>query len=103
MDALSFMLSFYEDWPERRANPLYIAGGSYGGIYAPRLAYAIHSNNQELGLMDTTSHNINLKGFIVANGAIDYQYDPHVSALEMLLNFGIIPLKLYELYEANDC
>lgn len=44
-----------------------------------------------------------LKGFIVANGAIDYRFDPHVSALDMLFNFNIIPLSLYREYQANNC
>ncbi len=95
------MLYFYEDWPELRSNPLYVAGGSYGGIYAPRLAYAIHIHNQESTLSGEPV--INLKGFIVANGAIDYEYDPHVSALEMLLNFGIIPSHLMEDYQKYEC
>jgi carboxypeptidase C (cathepsin A) len=38
---------FFEDWPEIRGNQLYIAGISYGGIYAPHLAYEIHTFNQE--------------------------------------------------------
>jgi hypothetical protein len=46
---------------------------------------------------------LNLKGFIIANGAIDYNFDPHVSSVEMLLNYGIIPLWLYNEYIASGC
>jgi len=92
---------FYEDWPELRTNGLYVSGGSYGGIYAPRLAYAVHVHNQESILRGMTP--INLKGFIVANGAIDYRHDPHVSAVEMLTHFGISPLHLLEEYNRLQC
>ena len=44
-DALSFMKQFYSDYSEFLDNPLYISGGSYGGIYAPRLAWTIHVYN----------------------------------------------------------
>ena len=44
-DALSFMKQFYKDFSEFLNNPLYIAGSSYGGIYAPTLAWTIHSYN----------------------------------------------------------
>jgi len=47
-DAFSFFKQWSEDWPELRNNPLYIAGWSYGGIYAPSLALKIHSYNSEL-------------------------------------------------------
>jgi cathepsin A (carboxypeptidase C) len=33
---------FYEGWPELRGSPLYVGGSSYGGGYAPHLAWEIH-------------------------------------------------------------
>lgn len=87
------MAKFYESWPELKRNPLYIGGVSYGGLYAPRLAYAIHSSFKD----------VNLRGVINANGILDYRYDPHVSTTETLLNFGLIPLSLQEEYERNKC
>ena len=44
-----------------------------------------------------------LKGFIVANGAIDYNYDPQVSALDMLVHFSLIPLTDYKQYTSKKC
>jgi carboxypeptidase C (cathepsin A) len=44
-DNFFFMEQFYQDWPELLSNPLYIGGNSYGGIYAPFLAYQLHSHN----------------------------------------------------------
>ena len=44
-DALAFLRQFYGDWAELRRNDLYIAGLSYGGIYAPWLAWGVHTLN----------------------------------------------------------
>jgi carboxypeptidase C (cathepsin A) len=101
MDAISFIDQFYQGWEELRGNPLFIGGISYGGVYAPRLAYAIHLYNQERAMHNQSV--INLKGFFAANGVIDYTYDPHVTAVDLLLNFGIVPLHLKEDYDKNNC
>ena len=70
-------------------------------FYAPRLAYAIHLYNQERAMHNQSV--INLKGFFAANGVIDYTFDPHVTAVDLLLNFGIVPLHLKEDYDKNNC
>jgi carboxypeptidase C (cathepsin A) len=44
-DLMNFMFQFYSFWPSRTANPLYIFGISYGGMYAPMLALGIHNSN----------------------------------------------------------
>ena len=44
-DLYRVMIGFYEGWPELRGNPLYIGGSSYGGAYAPHLAWQIHLHN----------------------------------------------------------
>jgi carboxypeptidase C (cathepsin A) len=44
-DILKFMLTFYQYAPALASNPLYIYGISYGGVFAPTLAYAIHLHN----------------------------------------------------------
>lgn len=49
-DALNFMMQFYKHWPQRVKNPLYFFGVSYGGMYAPYLALAIHHHNQEVAM-----------------------------------------------------
>jgi hypothetical protein len=44
-----------------------------------------------------------LKGFIIANGATDYRFDPHVTSVKMLYEFSIIPKSLMDSYLANNC
>ncbi len=50
MDMLKLMIQFYSDFPEYKMNPLYLSGVSYGGIYAPLLAWYMHSYNLEKNL-----------------------------------------------------
>lgn len=39
LDAISFITQFFEEWPELTKNPLFVAGHSYGGVYAPYLTW----------------------------------------------------------------
>jgi carboxypeptidase C (cathepsin A) len=93
-DILTFIVKFYHERHTLRANPLYIGGVSYGGIYAPRMAWAIHNHNQELKLKPL-HHKINLKGFIIANDGPDYDNNPNINTMEMLANYNIIPMTLF--------
>lgn len=74
-DLFSFTQQFFADFPEYLTNPLYLAGNSYGGIYAPFLGYAIHQHNLIANFTSPTLVTYNLKGFIIANGGTDWKYD----------------------------
>ena len=39
---MAFDSLFFEAWPEMKSRPVFIAGHSYGGVYAPYLAWQIH-------------------------------------------------------------
>lgn len=80
-------------------NPLYLSGVSYGGVYAPLLAWKMHIYNNEKNLTGETSLIIPLKGLIVANAVTDYKIDPNIYSVEMLNAFNLIPLRLYEAYK----
>jgi len=96
------MKQFYQYWPKRTTNPLYIFGISYGGLYAPLLSWAIHHHNLEVAMNQTSPH-INLKGFIVANGVTDYRTDPFIGSVEHLNAFNILPDYLYDNWKKNGC
>ncbi len=100
-DSLKFMQKFYNDFSEYLKNELYIGGVSYGGLYAPLLAYHLHNHNQELKLSNKST--INLKGVIMANAVVDYRYDPGASSVEVSAAFNTYPTAGYELYKANKC
>lgn len=42
IDAMTFIKLFFEHWPDMKQRPVFIAGHSYGGVYAPYLAWQIH-------------------------------------------------------------
>jgi carboxypeptidase C (cathepsin A) len=44
-DLYQMMQEFYKYWPELLDNHLYIGGESYGGSYAPHLAWRLHIHN----------------------------------------------------------
>jgi carboxypeptidase C (cathepsin A) len=84
VDTFAALRNFYSDWPELLKNDLYISGESYGGIYAPFLAMQIHQWNEELAASQKSGLTPNrvsypLVGFIVGNGATDWEFDGTVS------------------------
>ncbi|XP_057962295.1 serine carboxypeptidase-like 20 [Malania oleifera] len=70
LDTHVFLLEWLKQFPEFQANPFYIAGESYAGIYVPTLASEVVKGNQ-IGAKPT----INLKGYIVGNGVTDNYFD----------------------------
>jgi carboxypeptidase C (cathepsin A) len=98
-DIIIFIKKFYTFWPKLAKNPLYIVGISYGGIYAPFLTWALHQHNQEVALNASSTESvpghINIKGFIAANGATDWNTDPFIGTIEHTHAFNIIPISLY--------
>jgi hypothetical protein len=53
--------------------------------------------------MNLTSPHINIKGFIVANGATDYDTDPYISTWEISNAFDLIPNDFYQQYVKAGC
>jgi hypothetical protein len=53
--------------------------------------------------MNLTSPHINLKGFIVANGATDYNTDPYISTIEIANAFDLIPNAFFKKYQEAGC
>jgi len=105
-DILAFIKQFYTHWPKLAQNPLYIAGISYGGVYAPHLTWGLHLHNQEVALNNSSESvpgHINIKGFIVANGATDYNTDPYIGSVDHAHGFNIIPISLYKNFTDNKC
>jgi hypothetical protein len=46
---------------------------------------------------------INLKGYIVANGATDWTFDVFPSFPELIKYFNLIPEKIYDNYTEKGC
>lgn len=115
------MRQFYTGFKEYLPNPFFIIGVSYGGIYGPYLTWAIHNYNEELKLHQNASkprkeedpfmgslpnlmqEQINIKGFLAANGATDYETDPFISTVDAAYAFGLFSLSWYKSYNENKC
>lgn len=98
-DALKFMQMFYKDYPEYITNHLYISGVSYGGIYAPMLAWKIHGYNQEQELLpESDRKKFPLRGIMVQNGVADYNHDPSTHTIDQLAAFNIVSQTIYDKY-----
>ncbi|XP_077226861.1 serine carboxypeptidase 1-like [Tasmannia lanceolata] len=69
-DTHSFLLKWFEQYPEFRANPFYISGESYAGVYVPTLASEV-VKGIEAGLKPI----LNFKGYMVGNGVTDEEFD----------------------------
>ena len=105
LDAISFITQFFGEWPELTKNPLFVAGHSYGGIYAPYLTWQLHQHNEFVKAQDPLTKNVfNLQGWIVANGIVDFNYDGFVrQAPELYSAFNIIPRYALDDARKNKC
>ncbi|XWS72969.1 hypothetical protein CRYUN_Cryun02cG0085500 [Craigia yunnanensis] len=65
-DAYTFLVNWFERFPQYKTRDFYITGESYAGHYVPQLAYTILLNNK-----NSNQTMINLKGIAVGNGWID--------------------------------
>jgi cathepsin A (carboxypeptidase C) len=75
-DMYYFITEFMTAHPEYASNEFYVFGESYGGHYAPNVAYRIWEGNKNATASGLPT--INLKGLAVGNGltdpAIQYKY-----------------------------
>ena len=101
-DAKVALMNWFEKFPERLDNDLYISGESYGGIYVPYLSWQLYQHNIEADI-DSTITPINLKGFLVGNGATDWDFDVSPSFPETVYNFNLISKATLDDYMNNYC
>lgn len=69
-DMYYFITEFMTSHPEYASNDFYVFGESYGGHYAPNVAYRIWEGNNKEAEANGFPH-INLKGLAVGNGLTD--------------------------------
>jgi len=67
-DMYNFLVDFFTAHPEYAALPFYVFGESYGGHYAPNVAWRVLQGNKEAA---EDGLKINLKGLAVGNGLTD--------------------------------
>ncbi|KAJ1389212.1 Serine carboxypeptidase, serine active site [Sesbania bispinosa] len=69
-DTHTFLLKWFELYPEFLSNPLFISGESYGGIYVPTLAQKIVE-----GIEGGKKPSLNFKGYMIGNALTDNNFD----------------------------
>jgi carboxypeptidase C (cathepsin A) len=100
-DLFASVQSFFTLFPEYLANPLWVSGESYAGIYGPFLAYKIHSWNQAASMYGKQTYN--LKGFVIGNGITDWTVDAQPATYRTFYEMNIIPQSLFDQFKANGC
>ncbi|KAF5201880.1 Serine carboxypeptidase [Thalictrum thalictroides] len=89
-DTHTFLLKWFEQYPEFLPNPFYIAGESYAGVYVPTLAHEVVK-----GLDAGSKPTINFKGYIVGNGVTDNEFDGN-ALVPFAHGMGLISDDLYQ-------
>ncbi|XP_020263925.1 serine carboxypeptidase 1-like isoform X3 [Asparagus officinalis] len=69
-DTHTFLLKWFELYPEFLENPFYISGESYAGIYIPMLAAEVAN-----GIIACVKPALKFKGYMIGNGCTDEQFD----------------------------
>jgi len=97
-DNLIALTSFFSNFTEFKGRDFYISGESYAGIYVPWLAKTVLDWNAK-----NEDNEINLKGILVGNGVVNWQYDASNALAEFAYQRGLLEEYVYETYTENDC
>ncbi|KAL6851449.1 hypothetical protein ACP4OV_020382 [Aristida adscensionis] len=89
-DAHTFLLKWFELYPEFQSNPFYISGESYAGVYIPTISDEIVK-----GIEKGVEPRINFKGYLIGNGVTDEDYDFN-SFVPFAHGMGLISTEMYE-------
>lgn len=89
-DSLTFLLRWFERFPQFKGKDFYITGESYAGHYIPQLSQAIMKYN-----LDTSEKKINFKGYMVGNALTD-AYNDHLGVFEFMWVSGLISDQTYK-------
>ncbi|XP_065874639.1 serine carboxypeptidase 1-like [Euphorbia lathyris] len=96
-DTHSFLLEWFELYPEFLKNPFYISGESYAGIYVPTLSF-----NVVQGIKAGVQPVLNFKGYLIGNGVTDSTFeDELISLVPFAHGMGLISNNIYEDVQAN--
>ncbi|KAJ6772941.1 CARBOXYPEPTIDASE [Salix koriyanagi] len=68
--ACTFLVNWFERFPQYKFRDFYIAGESYAGHYVPQLSQIVYQKNK--GIKNPV---INFKGFLVGNAVTDDYHD----------------------------
>ncbi|KAJ1420420.1 Serine carboxypeptidase, serine active site [Sesbania bispinosa] len=90
-DTHTFLLKWFELYPEFLPNPLFISGESYAGIYVPTLAQKIVE-----GIEAGKKPSLNFKGYMIGNAYTDDEFDGTKALFPFAHGMGLISDDLFE-------
>ncbi|TKY46291.1 Serine carboxypeptidase 27 [Spatholobus suberectus] len=90
-DTYTFLVNWFERFPQYKHRDFYIAGESYAGHYVPQLAQIVYQKNK--GIKDP---DINFKGFLVGNAVTD-DYHDYIGTFEYWWVNGLISDATYRM------
>ncbi|XP_050208294.1 serine carboxypeptidase 1-like [Mercurialis annua] len=96
-DSHTFLLKWFELYPEFVSNPFYISGESYAGVYVPMLASQVAQ-----GIKYGQKPILNFKGYLVGNGATDNKFDGANALIPFAHGMGLISNDIFEEIQ-NTC
>jgi serine carboxypeptidase-like clade 1 len=102
IDAFAALEVWYAGFSEFMANPLFVSGESYAGVYVPYLSWQIYENNLKAE-WNTTLKTYNLTGFLVGNGCTNWDFDTAPSDPETFANMQLIPPQMMRAYQEGNC
>ncbi|GMY08739.1 serine carboxypeptidase-like 27 [Fagus crenata] len=88
-DAYTFLVNWFERFPQYKHRDFYIAGESYAGHYVPQLSQIVYQRNK--GIQNPV---INFKGFLVGNAVTD-DYHDYIGTFEYWWTHGLISDSTY--------
>ncbi|KAL6967923.1 Serine carboxypeptidase-like 20 [Sarracenia purpurea var. burkii] len=89
-DSHTFLLKWFDLYPEFLSNPFFIAGESYAGVYVPTLASEVVK-----GIEASIKPILNFKGYMVGNGVTDNEFDGN-ALVSFAHGMGLISDDLFE-------
>ncbi|GMN26105.1 hypothetical protein TIFTF001_001185 [Ficus carica] len=90
-DTHTFLLKWFEQFPEFLSNPFYISGESFAGIYVPTLASEVAK-----GIKNGEKPVINFKGYMVGNAVTDPKFDGNNALVPFAHGMALISDDIYE-------
>ncbi|KAJ3701620.1 hypothetical protein LUZ61_005325 [Rhynchospora tenuis] len=93
-DSHTFLLKWFQLYPEFLQNPFFITGESYAGVYVPTLSYEVAK-----GIQGGAKPILNFKGYMVGNGVCDTVYDGD-ALVPFVHGMGLISEDLFQ--EVNN-
>jgi|TARA_Y100000992_G_scaffold299504_1_gene266408 carboxypeptidase C (cathepsin A) len=96
-DNLTFILKFFEEFPQFKKNKLYLSSESYGGHYIPLWVDKIIKYNKT-----HENDKLNLKGFMIGNPYVSYESGIQ-SQILTYWGHQIMPIDKWEKFKKHKC